>query len=83
VNPGLQDLKLQAGIEDNPDQEGLDLFAELIIRECVEQCQREWYILNNDKLVENESPRDIGIRVGQKNGMLKAISKIKQHFGVV
>ena len=29
-------LKEQAGIQDNPDQEGLDLFAELIIRECSE-----------------------------------------------
>ena len=32
----LQQLKQQAGIEDNPDQEGLDLFAELIVRECAE-----------------------------------------------
>ena len=31
----FQELKLQAGIQDNPDQEGLDLFAELIVRECV------------------------------------------------
>ena len=30
----LQDLKQQAGIQDNPDQEGLDLFAELIVRKC-------------------------------------------------
>ena len=30
----LKTFKLQAGIQDNPDQEGLDLFAELIIREC-------------------------------------------------
>ena len=30
----IKDLKLQAGVEDNPDQEGLDLFAELIIKEC-------------------------------------------------
>ena len=29
-------LKQQAGIQDNPDQEGLDLFAELIIKECSE-----------------------------------------------
>ena len=27
-------LKQQAGIADNPDQEGLDLFAELIIQDC-------------------------------------------------
>jgi hypothetical protein len=30
----LENLKLQAGIQDNPDQEGLDLFAELIVKEC-------------------------------------------------
>ena len=30
----LLELKKQAGIDDNPDQEGLDLFAELIVKEC-------------------------------------------------
>ena len=34
MNQQVQRLKLQAGINDNPDQEGLDLFAELIVREC-------------------------------------------------
>jgi hypothetical protein len=28
------ELKQQAGIQDNPDQEGLDLFADLIVQEC-------------------------------------------------
>ena len=28
-------LKLQSGIQDNPDQEGIDKFAELLILECV------------------------------------------------
>ena len=32
----LKELKLRAGINDNPDQEGLDLFAELIIQECAD-----------------------------------------------
>ena len=32
----LQELKLRAGINDNPDQEGLDLFASLIIQECAD-----------------------------------------------
>jgi hypothetical protein len=32
----IDKLKLQAGIEDNPDQEGLDLFAQLIIQECAD-----------------------------------------------
>ena len=31
----IQYLKQCAGIEDNPDQEGLDLFAKLIAEECV------------------------------------------------
>ncbi len=30
----LLELKQQAGIQDNPDQEGLDLFADLIVQEC-------------------------------------------------
>lgn len=33
TNQTIQQLKLQAGIQDNPDQEGLDLFAQLIIQE--------------------------------------------------
>ena len=34
MNYRIQELKLQAGIQDNPDQEGLNLFAELIMNEC-------------------------------------------------
>ena len=34
----LESLKQQAGIQDNPDQEGLDLFAELIVQECALLC---------------------------------------------
>jgi hypothetical protein len=32
----LKELKKSAGIDFNPDQEGLDLFAELIVKECAE-----------------------------------------------
>jgi hypothetical protein len=32
----INKLKLKAGIQDNPDQEGLDLFAQLIIQECAD-----------------------------------------------
>ena len=35
MNERLKGLKQQAGIDFNPDQEGLDLFAELIIQECI------------------------------------------------
>ena len=32
----LKELKQHAGVDFNPDQEGLDLFAQLIIERCVE-----------------------------------------------
>jgi hypothetical protein len=35
MNDRIKQLKLEAGIEHNPDQEGLDLFAQLLIHECV------------------------------------------------
>jgi hypothetical protein len=36
MNERIKQLKQQAGIDYNPDQEGLDLFAELIVRECMD-----------------------------------------------
>ncbi len=36
MNKHLHELKQRAGIDYNPDQEGLDLFAELIVKECAE-----------------------------------------------
>lgn len=55
-------------------------FAELIVKECVKECQREWYDLNNAP--DETEARAIAIRVGQKNGVLKSISRIKRHFGI-
>ena len=34
MNKTIQQFKLKAGIQDNHDQFGLDLFAELIVEEC-------------------------------------------------
>ena len=47
----LVTLKQQAGIDDNPDQEGLDLFAELIVKECAQICrdQPNVYALKADR----------------------------------
>lgn len=41
MNELIQTLKQHAGIDDNPDQEGLDLFAELIIQECAQIADTE------------------------------------------
>ena len=40
MNEKIKQLKQNAGIDFNPDQEGLDLFAELIVRECAAIAER-------------------------------------------
>jgi hypothetical protein len=42
MNTLTQQLKQQAGIDLNPDQEGLDLFAQLIILECDRYARSTW-----------------------------------------
>jgi len=88
MNKRLQQLKEQAEFVGDryalPD-EFAEKFAELIVRECVKECKQEWYDLNAESVADDDpfrDPRATGIRVGQKNGILKCISKIKQHFGV-
>jgi hypothetical protein len=70
----VKELKQRAGIDFNPDQEGLDLFAELIVRECIDivkptQHHEAWaqsYLGGVDGLELLDS----------------RVAKIKQHFGV-
>jgi hypothetical protein len=38
MNEKITKLKQAAGIDYNPDQEGLDLFARLIVEECAKIC---------------------------------------------
>ena len=59
-----------------------DKFAELIVEEHINLLKQEWYALNNAPEVENETPRDIGIRLGRKGEIISLIGKIKKHFGV-
>lgn len=40
MNQRIEQLAKQAGIDDNPDQEGLDLFAQLIVQECADLAAR-------------------------------------------
>ena len=47
MNERIREFKLKAGIQDNPDQEGLDLFAELIVRECAGLCSDPVVVLQH------------------------------------
>jgi len=53
----IKDFALQAGVADNPDPEGLDLFAELIVRECAEvvknQYSEDWGKWSNRMILEH------------------------------
>jgi hypothetical protein len=51
----IKEFKLQAGIEHNPDQEGLGLFAELIIKECatVANCPSSFKQTNGYKILRH------------------------------
>ena len=40
MNERIRELKQAAGIDYNPDQEGLNLFAELIVNQCADIAQQ-------------------------------------------
>ena len=86
MNPRFKELAVEAGAykEDGTVLTGpMDVakFAELIVQECIQVCNQEWYDLNNSSK-EDLDDRGIAILVGQKAGVLKSQLRIKKHFGV-
>lgn len=77
----LLELKKQAGIDDNPDQEGLDLFAELIVRKCIGILETEIELVKGYK---STACNDFDVRwhEGKIEHFAKLIEKNKKHFGV-
>ena len=71
MNERVHRLKLRAGINDNPAQEGLDLFAELIVQECAELTSR--YQMGTTRLP------DIIVSYNYSD---KLEDVLKKHFGV-
>lgn len=55
-------------------------FAQLLIREHLDILRQEWYDLNNSEPVPEESPRDVGLRVGRKTEIVTLIDKVKKHW---
>jgi hypothetical protein len=51
-------------------------FAKLIVQECAQVCKQEWYDLNNRTPIPNDTPRNIGFRVGQKAGVITCINSV-------
>jgi hypothetical protein len=65
----LLELKQQAGILDNPDQEGLDLFAELIVQKCI-------------RIVAKRKDQAIDDGYNVDEAMSVAEMDLLEHFGV-
>lgn len=98
MNERLKELAEQAGLVRNGDfgmkrwegphsdsisDQDLDKFAELIVKECLNQCRQEWYDTNNDPVINaNKDPRMIGIKIGIKQGAIRCLDRIKKRFGV-
>jgi len=93
MNEQLKELAEQAfkGLGTNPvyatamiyASKELEKFAELIVRDAVNQCRQEWYDTNNDPELNAETdPRMIGIKIGIKQGAMRCISRINKHFGI-
>ena len=89
MNEKIKTIAKQAGIHFEAGKqnrihfvgtETLEKFAELIVQECVQQCQQEWYDENNQD-TKDLNARDVGMHVGLKSGMLRCLNRIKQHFG--
>ena len=71
MNNKIKQLAEQAGIQDNPDQEGLELFANLIVQECLAQIDKNFV-------------GAVGTYPGAYNtGVKKCQNIIKQHFGLL
>jgi len=63
-------------------EDRIDKFAELIIQEHAKLLQQEWYRLNDLPKFADETPRDIGMRVGKKSEIVLLLALFKNHFGI-
>jgi hypothetical protein len=49
------------------------------IEQAIKEIRQAWYDENNKPKVENESPRDVGIRVGYKSGLMHALNLLSRY----
>lgn len=74
-------FKSKADVYDRNQAFDIEKFANLIVKEAMDQCRQEWYELNNIESKQTD-PRMVGIRVGKKAGVNKCLHRIAKHFGV-
>ena len=82
MNERIKQLKLHAGIQDNPDQEGLDLFAELLITDFYDICNQAWAFNEQEKAKEGASQAEQLVFAGAMAQCQKMKENIEQQFGI-
>jgi hypothetical protein len=82
MNERIKQLKLHAGIQDNPDQEGLDLFAELIVKDFYDICNQAWAFNEREKAKEGAAHAEQLVFAGAMAQCQKMKENIEQQFGV-
>lgn len=88
MNERIKLLAEQAGLYDEKTPEEVpqftacfEKFADLILNEHLNVMRQRWYEVNNAAPVENETPRDVGLRVGRKSEIIFLMEELKKHFG--
>jgi len=69
MNERIRQLALEAGFL-NKDEESIEYFAELIVRECIGCCEQ---------VISDPVPKSVDTWL---NGGSQCIDQIKKHFGV-
>ena len=82
MNERINELKLHAGIQDNPDQEGLDLFAEMIVKDFYDICNQAWAFNEQEKAKEGASQAEQLVFAGAMAQCQKMKENIEQQFGI-
>jgi predicted ester cyclase len=82
MNERIKQLKLHAGIQDNPDQEGLDLFAEMIVKDFYDICNQAWAFNEQEKAKEGASQAEQLVFAGAMAQCQKMKENIEQQFGI-
>jgi hypothetical protein len=82
MNQRINELKQHAGIQDNPDQEGLDLFAELMVKDFYDICNQAWAFNEQEKAKEGASQAEQLVFAGAMAQCQKMKENIEQQFGV-
>jgi hypothetical protein len=89
MNKRIRELADQIWAEeywDNPNTDKLlpaqlAKFVDMIVQDTLRLLRQQWYDINN-AVVQDETSRDIAIRVGRKTEILNLMHMIKQHYGI-